>query len=150
MQAIFYHKYWHLMCTAINHMVRSAFSSGTLPPGINKTLITFIPKIPHPENMSQFRPISLCDVSMKIISKILVSKLRPFLSSIVAPAQSSFIPGRLTSDNILITQEAIYTMKKKEGRSGLMVIKVDLAKAYDQISWDFLRSVLVEIGLPHI
>ncbi|KAK9291995.1 hypothetical protein L1049_019947 [Liquidambar formosana] len=148
MQAIFYHSQWSVLSKSVIDMVRSTFHSGNLPIGLNQTLITLIPKVPSPEDMTQFRPISLCNVSMKIISKILVSRLRPFLSNIIGPTQSSFILGRLTSDNILITQEAIHCMKKRKGKKGQMALKIDLSKAYDQVSWEFLHSVLKEVGLP--
>ncbi|XP_028092237.1 uncharacterized protein LOC114292475 [Camellia sinensis] len=91
-----------------------------------------------------FRPISLCNVTYKIISKILVNRIRPILSDIISPNQSSFIPGRSTHDNIIITQEAIHTVNKKKGKIGFMIFKVDLEKAYDNISWNFLRQTLLE------
>jgi hypothetical protein len=77
-----------------------------------------------------------------------VDRLRPLLPKLIAPTQSSFIPGRVTSENIIITQELLHTMRKKKGRSGQMAIKIDLEKAYDKISWSFLHSVLLEVNLP--
>lgn len=85
---------------SVTNMVKEAFLNGCIPEGINQTLRTLIPKVPTPESMSKFRPISLCNVSLKIISKVLVQRIRPLLPKLVGPTQSSFIPGRLTSDNI--------------------------------------------------
>ena len=71
---------------------------------MNKTLISLIPKVDNPQYINQFRPISLCTVSYKIVTKIIVERLRPALDMIVGP-MSSFIPGRSTIDNVIIAQD---------------------------------------------
>ena len=68
---------------------------------LNHTFITLIPKIPTPEKVSQFRPIALCNVTYKIISKILVNGLKPFMDSLITPYQNAFLQGRQITDNIL-------------------------------------------------
>lgn len=62
------------------------------------------------------------------------------------PNQSSFVPGRSTTDNIIISQEIIHTLKSKKGKVGGMILKIDLEKAYDNISWAFLNQTLDEFG----
>lgn len=104
----------------------------------------------YPSLVSHFRPISLCNVLVKFLSKIIVNRLRPFLKDIIAPTQCSFIPGRGTTDNIVIVQEAIHSFAKKTGRVGHLLLKIDLEKAYDRIDWDFLRWVLMDLGLPSV
>lgn len=75
----------------------------------------------------------------------LLSTLRPLEG--VSP-QSSFIPGRQTSDNIVVTQELLHTVRKMKGKKGGMAVKIDLAKAYDRIDWSFLRTVLEGLHFP--
>jgi hypothetical protein len=65
-----------------------------------------------PKNFKEFRPISLCNTIYKLITKILVNRLRPFLNQIVCPFQSSFLPGKGTTDNAIILQEAIHSTTK--------------------------------------
>ncbi|KAG7548419.1 hypothetical protein ISN44_As12g036090 [Arabidopsis suecica] len=67
---------------------------------------------------------------------------------VVGLAQSSFIPGRLSMDNIVLVQEAVHSMRRKKGRKGWMLLKLDLEKAYDRIRWDFLEDTLKVSGLP--
>lgn len=71
----------------------------------------------------------------KIISKILVNRLRPILRGIVSPMQSSFIPGRGTMDNAIILQEAICQMHMSKKRKGDVILKLDLEKAYDRVDY---------------
>lgn len=100
MQAIFYQKYWHTVGKFVCDFVMDCFHNTKVPNTINKTLIVLIPKVDNPENI---KPISLCNVSYKIISKLIVGRLRPLFDKLICPNQSSFIPGRNTIDNIIIT-----------------------------------------------
>lgn len=100
-------------------------------------MLVLIPKVENVEFYKQFRPISLCSVAYKLITKVLVNRLRPLLNDLVGPAQVSFIPGRQSSDNILVAQELIHTIKRCKSKRGLMSIKIDLEKAYDRVSWSF-------------
>ena len=107
----------------------SCLNSGTLLKSINHTFITLIPKVNNPENVSEFRPISLCNVIYKIISKVIANHLKPFLNSIVSKAQSAFIADRLIAYNILIAFESLHYMKtQNSGREGFMALKLDMSK----------------------
>lgn len=81
--------------------MRDAFREGPLDPCIVETLIVLIPKEPNPTKFTQFRPISLCNVIYKIITKELVNHMRAFLMDFISPLQSNFILGRRTHDSIL-------------------------------------------------
>lgn len=80
---------------------------------------------------------------------MLINRLYPFLNDMVNPLQSSFIPGRGTTDNAIILQENIHYMKKSKRKKGDLIFKLDLEKAYDQVHWDFLRQTLQVFGFPH-
>ena len=104
-------------------------------------------KVNHPEEASQFRPISLCNVVYKIISKILVNRLKPILQQLVSPFQNAFVPGRLMSDNCLIAHEVDNKLKKqKKGKEFMATLKVDMYKAYDKVDWKFLDWILMRMG----
>lgn len=68
----------------------------------NETLLVLIAKVTKPETIGQFRLISLCNVSYKTITKVLVNRLKPIISDLVSPIQSNFIQGRLISDNVVL------------------------------------------------
>ena len=112
-----------------------------MPEGVNGTSIVLIPKFPNPKTLKGYRPISLCNVTYKVISKCLVNRLRPLLAGSISPEQSAFVPSRLISDNSLTGYEGIHYLKRKKGKAGACAIKLDMEKAYDRVEWYYLRAV---------
>ena len=101
---------------------------------LNYTHIVLIPKIKSPEKMSNYRPISLCNVIYKIISKVLANRLKPMLHSIILETQSAFIANRFITNNILIAFKSLHHMKTNCTRKkGFMAMKLDMSKAYDKV-----------------
>ena len=118
--------------------VLQAVNTGTIPNGWNDTTIVMIPQIGFPEKVTQFRPISLCNVVYKVISKMIAARLKLILPDVISTTQSSFLPGRMITDNILVAYECFHTIKNKRGgREGLCAIKLDMHKAYDRVEWFF-------------
>ena len=76
MNALFYQKFWHIVGDDVVSAVLDFLNNGNMLPEINHTNIVLIPKVKDPENMSNFRPISLCNVIYKIISKVLANRLK--------------------------------------------------------------------------
>ena len=74
----------------------------------------------------------------KTTIKIIANRLKTVLPDLVCPHQTSFVPGRHITKNIIIAQEIIHSMRRKTGTQGFMAIKVDLENAYDKLSWDFI------------
>jgi hypothetical protein len=120
--------------------VKLFFVTGHIPEGVNATAIVLIPKTEQPETLKDFRPISLCTVIYKVISKCMVNWLRPILGEIVSINQSAFVPGRLITDNALVAFECIHFIEQNKNiEKNLCAYKLDLSKAYDRVDWDFLK-----------
>jgi hypothetical protein len=138
---------WDLLKEDITKAVQAFFSSGVLPDEVNETAIVLIPKKNNPEELKDFRPISLCNVVFKIISKCLVNRLRPLLHNIISPMQSAFIPGRLITDNALMAFESFHAIQSNSAdRSKFCAYKLDMAKAYDRVDWRYLEGVMTKLG----
>ncbi|KAK4390204.1 putative mitochondrial protein [Sesamum angolense] len=115
--------------------------------GPDSTHLVLIPKYKNSEFLTQFRPISLCNVVYKIASKVIANRLKVFLDRIISPAQSAFVPRRLISDNVLLAFELNHFLNTKtRGEQGWMALKLDVSKAYDKVEWSFLEQVMSKLG----
>ena len=101
---------------------------------LNHAFLTLIPKVKNPEKVSDFRPIALCNILYKLISKVLANRLKTFLPQIIFESQSTFQADKAILDNILVAFEILHHMKtKKTGKTGFMAMKLDMSKAYDKV-----------------
>lgn len=132
-QAVFYKSQWEIVGKDLFNLVKLCFNQQSRIEEINDTLITLIPKADHVTTIKQFRLISLCNVSYKVITKILAIRLKTVMEKLIHPCQCSFIPNRNSGDNIIIAQEIIHSMKSKKRSRPWMAIKIDLEKAYDRM-----------------
>lgn len=100
--------------------------------------------------MNEFRPISLCNVLYKIISMVLVNRMKPILPRIIDISQRAFVSECLITDNIIVATKSFHWMQKGLGgkTSHTFAIKVDMSKAYDRIEWHYVEWILIRIGFP--
>ncbi|KAK9938568.1 hypothetical protein M0R45_015297 [Rubus argutus] len=144
---LFFHKFWDV----VNNLVYETsldFGSGLVNLStLNQTHIALIPKIPNPERTSHFRPISLCNNSYKILSKLIANRLKAILPALISHNQNAFVPNRQIQDNILLAHESYHYLKlKREGGNHDLGLKLDMNKAYDRVEWDFLEAALLKFG----
>ena len=149
LHAIFFKRFWNMLRDDLVQEVLDAVNNATIPRGWNDTTIVMIPKVDNPNKVAQFRPISLCNVVYKVISKMLASRLKIILPEIISDHQSAFVPGRLITDNILLAYECIHTLNKKKGKKGLCAVKLDMHKAYDRVEWGFLEKIMAKFGFDN-
>jgi len=144
--ALFYVKYWDCIKSSVLPAIGNFFTSNELPREQNHTFITLIPKKLGPSTVHHFRPISLCNIIYKIISKLLANRLKFLLSKIISPFQTAFVPGRHIQDNSILSHEMLHSLKSKRGRGGLMAVNIDMEKAFDKMECHFLLTIMEKLG----
>ena len=111
---------------------------------LNDAYLVLLAKKEQPEGIGGYRPISLIHSFGKLITKCLANRLAPVLGRLVLPNQSAFIKGRCLHDNVRDVQLACRAIHK--GKTPCVLLKIDIAKAFDSVSWPFLLEVLQHLG----
>jgi len=111
--ACFYQHNWEILHNEVCDAIKYFFESCSLDASINATVIALIPKSKNPLSVVDYRPISLCNVIYKLISKVLANRLKVILPYIVSDSQSAFVSGRLITDNIIVAYETLHTMQTR-------------------------------------
>lgn len=143
----FYIATWVWIGQDVVQLVRNFFQTGIMPAHINDTHIVLIPKKLVPLVPADYRPIILCNVIYKNISKCLANRLKPHLPDYVHPSQQAFIEGRCISSNIIIAQEITHSFALSSWKNKAFMHKIDLAKAFDRLEWNFIVAALARKGL---
>jgi len=107
---LFSSTYWDVIHNDIWQLVQRAFVEGFSKVKLVEILIVLIRKLDHPRQFKDFRPINLCTMHHKLISKVLVHHFRPSLEEIISLLQRSFMPWKGTFDNAIVAQEVVHYM----------------------------------------
>ncbi|GJS64722.1 RNA-directed DNA polymerase, eukaryota, reverse transcriptase zinc-binding domain protein [Tanacetum coccineum] len=129
---------WAIIGDEVCFAIQDFFKNGKLLKEVNDTIIALVPKSQTPQKVSDFRPISCCNILYKCISKLIANRIIGLLGLLVADNQSAFIHSRQISDNILSTHELMRNYHMNRGPS-IVAFKIDIHKAYDSMEWEFLR-----------
>eukprot|EP00253_Pinus_taeda_P024397 PITA_24397 len=143
----FFKACWNVVKQDILNVVEDSRRSRTILKALNTSFISLIPKQDLVLTSNTFRPIALCNVVYKIISKILASKLKPLLPSLISGEQSSYVEGRQILNNIIQAHEVVHMLTSKM-QAG-MIMQLDIAKAYDEVNWIYMKKVLIAFGFDH-
>ncbi|KAH9683739.1 reverse transcriptase domain-containing protein [Citrus sinensis] len=146
MNPAFFQNFWHIVGGDVTAACLHFIDTCEFPDELNATAIVLVPKKSNPEYLADLRPITLCNVLYKIVAKMLANRMKAVLSSIITENQSAFVPGRAITDNILISAEIMHYLKRKrQGKTGIAALKIDMSKAYDRIEWGFLKAMMLKL-----
>ena len=149
--AHFFQTHWELCGEEVTLAVLRVLKGEDSMEDINKTFVVLIPKVVSPDDLGQFRPISLCNVIYKIASKVLANRLKVCLPEIISEEQSAFVPGRLITDNIITADECLHFMKRNQAKKNrLCALKLDMRKAYDRLEWWYIKAAMKKLGFHPI
>lgn len=122
------------------------FFIGIRPPGqVAAVLITLIPKVTSPTTFSEYRPICLTNLLAKVITRLIATRFSSLLPKVISPKQAGFMKGRDITEQILLAQEMVHILDRPT-RGGHVLIKLDMAKAFDRVCWTYLEKIVTKFG----
>lgn len=145
----FYKAAWSVVGRDFVTAVQSFFIFGFMPRSINATLLSLVPKTTDAEKMTDFRPIACCNVIYKVVSKLIARRLKATLPEAIELNQCAFVEGRLLLENVLLATELVKDYHKSSVTSR-SAIKLDISKAFDTVSWEFIEKTLRAMGYPDL
>lgn len=142
-QPTFFQRFWDIVKPKVMKFCHDTFQTSSMNTYVNNTFLCLIPKCPSAVSIKKnYRPIGLCNTLYKLITKIIVFRMKPLLHKINGPSQASFLQNRRASDHATTIQEFITHFKKIKGQQGSMILKIDLEKAFDRLEWSFIKDTL--------
>jgi hypothetical protein len=140
----FFHHCWPMIRTEVWEILEDSRATGQVLQALNATFLTLIPKEGNAHLPQQFRPIALCNVIYKLLTKVIARRLKSILPTIISPEQSGYVEGRQILDSVILAHEVIHSLQKTKTPG--MLLKLDLSKAFDKISWNFMQEMLLAFG----
>eukprot|EP00253_Pinus_taeda_P033628 PITA_33628 len=131
----------------ILNVVEDSRKNRTILRALNASFISLIPKHDSTFTADKFRAISLCSMVYKIISKVLASRLKPLLPSLISGEQFGYVEGRQILNNIILAQETVHMLTSKKYAS--MIMQLHIAKGYDNVNWSCIKRILDAFGFDH-
>lgn len=140
----FLQTYWQIVEKEFFKVIQKSQECQKIGVCTNPAFLALVPKEKGENSFNRFRPISLCNIGYKVITKVITNRLRKILPKIIPENQGGFIHGRQLVDNFVLVQEEIHSCLRRKEKG--MVIKLDLANAFNRVRHCFLFDVLHKLG----
>jgi hypothetical protein len=137
-----FHHCWPMIRTEVWEILEDSRATGQVLQALNATFLTLVPKEGNAHHRKKFRPIALCNVIYKLLTKVIARRLKPILPTIISLEQSGYVEGRQILDSIILAHEVIHSLQKTKTPG--MLLKLDLSKDFDKISWEYMRAMLLD------
>jgi hypothetical protein len=142
---LFFKKSWEIIKTNVMNVVQQFENLHVAKFHLlNSANVTLLPKKEGPEDIFDFRPISLIHAIAKIIAKVLTLRLGPIMNDLVSNAQSAFIKKRSIHDNFLYVKN--HAKRLHKSKTAALLFKLDIRKAFDSIRWEYIVDLLQRSG----
>lgn len=143
----FYQSFWKVLGKDVFYCCRDWLQGNSFPANLNHTNVVLIPKKDNACSLTDLRPIVLCNVLYKIMTKVLANRLKSVLPGLISEQQSVFVPVRCITDNVMVAFEVIHHMRGvRRDREGEVALKLDISKAYNRVNWDYLKGRMQALG----
>ncbi|XP_026416501.1 uncharacterized protein LOC113311934 [Papaver somniferum] len=149
----FYRACWKIIQYDVVQAVQFCWRRKFIPKGLNSNFLVLLPKTEGAKTPNQFRPIGMSNVSFKIFTKIINTRMISLMQKLITPQQVAYIKGRSIQEKIILASEMVNDMKKKR-RGGNIGLKLDISQDYDSCHWlrvlfESARLSVMVNGGPH-
>ena len=142
----FFKIFWKELKSLVAQLAAELFVNESIPELFKSSITTLIPKKGKDRRLvKNLRPISLLNVLYKLITKSLAIRLGNVIQNIISEDQTGFLKGRFIGENVRLVIDAIKRTKELDV-PGLLLF-CDFEKAYDCVSWCYLKAALCKFGL---
>ncbi|WOL11020.1 hypothetical protein Cni_G19781 [Canna indica] len=146
----FFLNFWSIIQDSYMAEIESLSESCSLPEAWRNTNLIFIPKIDNPRVVKEYRPIALCNVAYKILSKAIVNRIKQWIDKIISKEQTAIVGNKNLHDNILILSEVVNIISKSKRKKPFFIMKLDLEKAFDRVDWDAIKGICKCMNFPRV
>uniref|UniRef100_A0AAQ4RMD0 Reverse transcriptase domain-containing protein n=1 Tax=Gasterosteus aculeatus aculeatus TaxID=481459 RepID=A0AAQ4RMD0_GASAC len=144
LSAEFYKAFWDILADDILEVLNDSLASGSMPMSCRRAVITLLPKKGNPQDIGNWRPVSLLCVDYKLLSKVFASRLREAMEQVIHRDQTYCVPGRSMVDNVYLIRDVLEVSSSLGNNTGL--ISLDQEKAFDRVEHNFLWKVMQSFG----
>lgn len=146
---LFFQKCWSIIGDDVTRTVKAFFCGSELPNFVTHTNLVLLHKKEVVRSFSDLRPISLSNFVNKIITRVLHGRIVLVLPKLISSNQSGFVKRKSVTENVLLAQEIIKDINLRNKNINV-VVKLDMAKAYDRVSWIYLTKVFRCFGFSEV
>jgi Reverse transcriptase (RNA-dependent DNA polymerase) len=139
---------WQIVGSNIIRTIQNAFLTGNAPNQWMLSHLVLIPKRENPCRPEHFRPLSVCSVYYRLLTKIIANRVKPLLPDLISYTQTTFLKGRSIQENVLLLDEVLHSFQMVEFKTKAFTLKADLFKAFDTLGWRYLEKVLRKYNFP--
>lgn len=139
---------WDCFGPMVVREVLGFFSTGVMSRYVARSNLVLVPKSENASKVEHYRPISVCNVIYKVITKIISLRLKPYIGGCISSSQLAFVPGRDISDSVVLMREIIHSFGQRGYARKEFCLKADLSKAFDRIDWEYLSAIMPLYGFP--
>lgn len=142
----FFKNCWDVVKEDVLRLMGEFHANGKLSRGCNSSFIVLIPKKGGGCGIMDMRLISLVGSIYKILAKVLACRMKTVVGKVIGDAQSDFTKGLSILDGVVVLNEIVEDARKSKSKT--LLFKVDFAKAYDSIDWEYLLGMLQLLNFP--